>query len=234
MKRLRVGLVVIDTLSRNLAGGDENGPDDMGAFVGNLDRIRDATGAHAAVIHHGPKTGDGPRGHSSLVGAADAIIKAAKAGDGTRTATVTDAKDDPSNQAMVFRLQVEELSTDEDDDPRTTCLVEELPGRTGAAASPEQPKLSSAARVAIDRLHPVMAEHSAPLPVGPGFPSAALRGVPEERWRTAFYDAKPGVKQDTRLKAFDRASEKLIAEHLVGTHAGWVWPVRPPPDNPDI
>ncbi|MCF8483447.1 MAG: helicase RepA family protein [Rhodospirillum sp.] len=38
-------LVVIDTLARAMAGGNENASEDMGALVGNLDVIRDALGA---------------------------------------------------------------------------------------------------------------------------------------------------------------------------------------------
>ena len=37
-----VALVVIDTLSRAMSGGDENGAKDMTAFVANLDAIRHA------------------------------------------------------------------------------------------------------------------------------------------------------------------------------------------------
>ena len=39
-------LLVIDTLSRAMAGGDENSSTDMAQFVANVDRIRDATKSH--------------------------------------------------------------------------------------------------------------------------------------------------------------------------------------------
>jgi AAA domain-containing protein len=41
-----VTLVIIDTLSRAMAGGDENSSEDMGEFVMNVDRLRAETGAH--------------------------------------------------------------------------------------------------------------------------------------------------------------------------------------------
>jgi RecA-family ATPase len=62
-----VALIVIDTLSRAMAGGNENSPDDMGKFVANCDRLRLAAKAHVLVIHHaGKDEGRGARGHSLL------------------------------------------------------------------------------------------------------------------------------------------------------------------------
>lgn len=69
-------LVVIDTLSRALAGGDENSSADMGAFVKRCDEIRAATGAALHVIHHaGKNTAKGARGHSLLRAAVDTEIE---------------------------------------------------------------------------------------------------------------------------------------------------------------
>jgi AAA domain len=64
--------VIIDTVARALAGGDENSPADMGAFVKNCDQIRTMTGAHLAAVHHTPKANPRVmRGHGSLLGAVD-------------------------------------------------------------------------------------------------------------------------------------------------------------------
>src|SRR5204862_79157 len=57
---MRVELIVIDTLSRVMAGGNENQPDAMGAFVRNIDRLRAATGAAVLIVHHSRK--DASRG----------------------------------------------------------------------------------------------------------------------------------------------------------------------------
>ena len=81
-KELRCILIVVDTLSRALSGGDENAPGDMGRFIANMDLIREQTGAHVAIVHHlakGEKTS--PRGHSSLLGAADTSVKVEKRKD---------------------------------------------------------------------------------------------------------------------------------------------------------
>ncbi len=134
----RAALVVVDTLNRVIAGGDENSSADMGALIRNLDHIRARTGAHVMVIHHGTKSGGStPRGHGSLIGAADAIIEVSADDEGNRKAAITDAKDDASGKAIAFHLEVVELGADDDGDMRTTCLVEELGETAARARSPK-------------------------------------------------------------------------------------------------
>jgi hypothetical protein len=73
---VRVEMVVLDTLSRALSGGDENSPIDMGMLVKHFDLIRAATGAHFLVVHHsGKDVAKGARGHSILKGATDTEIE---------------------------------------------------------------------------------------------------------------------------------------------------------------
>src|SRR5690606_41941058 len=64
-KRAPLKLIVIDTLSRVIAGGDENGPVDMTAFIKNVDRIRRATGAHIMIVHHTGKDAARSEEHTS-------------------------------------------------------------------------------------------------------------------------------------------------------------------------
>ncbi|MBB3980115.1 hypothetical protein GGQ64_005362 [Rhizobium azooxidifex] len=79
---LPLRLVVVDTLARSLGGGDENSAQDMGAFIRNIDLIREETGATTMVIHHtGKDENRGARGHSSLFGAADTEILVRKDGE---------------------------------------------------------------------------------------------------------------------------------------------------------
>ena len=62
-----VKLVIIDTLSRALSGGNENSPDDMGNLVKHLDKIRHTLKTHLCIIHHsGKDRAKGARGHSLL------------------------------------------------------------------------------------------------------------------------------------------------------------------------
>ena len=67
-------LIVIDTLSRSMVGGDENNQKDMGLFVHACDVIRERLDCAVIVVHHTGKTGDNERGSSVLRGAADMMI----------------------------------------------------------------------------------------------------------------------------------------------------------------
>ena len=69
-------LVIVDTLARAMAGGDENLAKDMGKFVGNVDAIRAATDATCDIIHHtGKDKAKGARGSSSLRAATDTELE---------------------------------------------------------------------------------------------------------------------------------------------------------------
>jgi RecA-family ATPase len=68
----KVILVNIDTVSRALAGGDENSSKDMGAIVNTTSRLQETTGAHVQWVHHIPVDGgERLRGHGALLGALD-------------------------------------------------------------------------------------------------------------------------------------------------------------------
>ena len=105
-------LILIDTVSRALAGGDENSPKDMGSLVGNLGLIQEATGAHVAVLHHIPADGSQRlRGHGALLGACDTTIKVESLA-GCRTATVDKVNDGPDGERVTFDLKSVELHFD--------------------------------------------------------------------------------------------------------------------------
>ena len=72
---IRPKLIFIDTLSRSMAGGDENAQKDMSLVVENLEAIQKATGAAVVIIHHTTKTGRGYRGSSVMEGALDMMIE---------------------------------------------------------------------------------------------------------------------------------------------------------------
>ena len=115
-----VGLVVIDTLSRAMSGGNENSPEDMGALVVNIDAIRAATKATVLLIHHsGKDTAKGARGHSLLRAAVDTEIELIATDEGARTMRVTKQRDMESGAAFGFRLDVVTVGYD----PETTEAV---------------------------------------------------------------------------------------------------------------
>lgn len=114
-KNRGVELVVIDTLNRGLAGGDENSPTHMGQVVMAAEKLQSA-GAAVLVIHHTGWNGEF-RGHSSVPGAADRMIKVAKADDGTIWLRNTKSKDSEEFQPIPLRLKVVQLPWD------TSCVL---------------------------------------------------------------------------------------------------------------
>lgn len=118
-------LVVLDTMSRAMAGADENKPADMTAAVAAIDAVRAATGAHVAVVHHsGKDEARGSRGHSSLRAAVDTEIEIIRPeGQAVSTARVTKQRDLPFGPPMPYTLRVVELGTNRRGKPITSCVV---------------------------------------------------------------------------------------------------------------
>lgn len=102
-------LLDLDTVSRALAGGDENSSVDMGKFVGNLDRLRELTGAALHAVHHsGKNTAKGARGHSLLRAATDTEIEVADF-------TISCRKQRDQEFAEDLRFRYEPVEIGEDD-----------------------------------------------------------------------------------------------------------------------
>jgi hypothetical protein len=100
----RVVLIVVDTLSRALAGGDENSPKDMGAIVNSTAVLQEKTEAYVLWVHHMPHDGDRMRGHGALLGAMDTTLHVVKGAAG-RTATVVKANDSDEGESVTFDLE---------------------------------------------------------------------------------------------------------------------------------
>ena len=130
LKRLHPGqpvLVVIDTLSQAIPGGDENSSQDMTTLIRNIQKTRDLTGAGFMLVHHAGKDNTkGARGHSSLSGAAATEIEVASDGD-ERAAYVRKQRDYRGGEKFEFSLDVVVVGKDEDGDDVTTCVVNHGP-----------------------------------------------------------------------------------------------------------
>jgi KaiC/GvpD/RAD55 family RecA-like ATPase len=146
-------VVIIDTVSRALAGGNENAPDDMGAFVTALDAMRDSLACTVIVVHHiGKDSSRGGRGHSLLHCAVDTEIEVERCDD-ISLARVTKQRDGPGGAEYGFRLKPVVLGMDEDHDVVTSCVVE----REGI---PDKKRvLGMRAQDALELLNRLMAQH---------------------------------------------------------------------------
>lgn len=85
-------MVIIDTMARSMPGADENAPAPMSQAIEAMDAIRKVTRAAIVIVHHTPKDGSTPRGHSSLLGAVQTSIKVSMT-EGTISLSVEKQKD---------------------------------------------------------------------------------------------------------------------------------------------
>ena len=123
-----VRLVIIDTMARAMAGGDENSGKDMGLAVETIDAVKLRTGAHVCVIHHcGKDAARGARGHSSLRAAIDTEIEVVHADPQIkyRTATVVKQRDLSTIPPLCFSLDPVEVGRNRRGKPITSCVVKE-------------------------------------------------------------------------------------------------------------
>jgi len=112
-------LIVVDTLSRAMAGGDENSSIDMGALVKNCDDIREATKAHLMLVHHaGKDRAKGARGHSLLRAATDSELEIVNSRIVTRK-----QRDLEFAQDIAFSLKHVDLGVDAAGAPQGSAVV---------------------------------------------------------------------------------------------------------------
>jgi hypothetical protein len=218
-----VRLVVVDTLARAMAGGNENAPDDMGALVLNMDAIRAATKTCVMFIHHsGKDQAKGARGHSSLRAAIDTEIEVvAEEASEAKTATVVKQREMKKGDVFPFTLRVIELGANQHDEVVTTCLVDYGVDQAPGGASDRSRRLRGHTKRALEVLADLVNTSGQSGHIGT--PAGAL-SVPDKWWRERFYErAMPGAEPEARKKAFQRASMDLLNAHRVGFEKGRVW-----------
>jgi hypothetical protein len=218
-----VALVVVDTLNRAMAGGNENAPEDMGAVIANAKRIQEATGAAVLFVHHsGKDASKGSRGHSSLKGAADLEIEVIADDGGNRTATIVKVKDGEDGAAIGFRLVPVDLgpSADPDADPderETSCIVE-------PADVPKATRKPVRRDVALDALRETVAEFGERTPGTSTIPPG-VRAVTLDQWKARWalrtgYDDASGLS--VRVN-FHKDKDALLKAGAIAISKPYVW-----------
>lgn len=165
-------LIVIDTLSRIMAGGDENNAADMTALIRNIDGIRAATGAHVMLVHHtGKDVARGARGHSSLRAATDTEIEVGN-DNGARAAMVTKQRDHQGGETFAFALKSVSLGNDQDGDEVTSCVVEAQEDEGAQHGKSARKGIGGNQKIIADTFDQMLAE-------GMGRPNPGGVGLPE-------------------------------------------------------
>ena len=121
---VKPGAIAIDTMSASLGGGEENSTGTQ-LFLANARDLSNRFEAAVVAIHHPPRDGANPRGHSSLEGNADGIIRFDRdeSGELATTLTVEKLKDEEHNFSLKMRLARIVIGHDEDGDEISTLVV---------------------------------------------------------------------------------------------------------------
>ena len=221
----KVVLIVIDTISRALCGGDENSPKDMGSIVAATSRLQTDTAAHVLWIHHVPLDGsDRLRGHGALLGAMDTTISVVKSANGVRAATVVKANDSEEGECVAFTLESVTIGTDADGNETTAPIVVPADGAAVARPAKGEARLTKATQIALRALTEAIDEQGSPAPASNHIPASA-RTVTVDAWRQQAYRRGISTSEEDRAKqqAFKRASEHLIGTNRVGIWDSFVW-----------
>lgn len=137
---LPVGLLIFDTFAKLIAagGGDEDKARDQGRLFANIQRVKNLTSCHVALVGHtGKDETRGPRGSNAILGDVDMLVTIS--GEATKTATVTKANDAPEGPLFSFKSETHDFGTDEDGDPITVNIVvqaDEAPKQNASKWSP--------------------------------------------------------------------------------------------------
>jgi hypothetical protein len=126
--RMRVRLIVVDTLNRVSGGIDENAAGPMGQVFNEITRIAEEVGAAVIVLHHNANGRKGKmRGSSAVPASADVLMSLEVISADVREAKITAANDVPEGQRFRYRLEQIELAPASDDrDAEYTVVMQPI------------------------------------------------------------------------------------------------------------
>jgi len=202
------GLIVVDTLHRNMGEGDENSAADLAMFLASVDQlIRLPLGCTILVVHHsGLSNPDRSRGSSSLRAALDAEFSLKIIGD-MRVLTCTKSKDHEPPAPVTLAANVIELPPPWVDEGETMTSLVLTP--TGVVHRPQQ-KFTGAALTALNALRKLAGGETG-------------ERVSVDDWRKEFYATHPAENNDARQKAFKRATKALTEAGQVLYRDDFAW-----------
>jgi archaellum biogenesis ATPase FlaH len=194
----RPSLIVVDTLAMAFPGLEENDAQAMSRVIA-VGRQLAEHGAAVIFIHHGTKAdGSTPRGHSVFNGALDVSMHLAKADEGIIRGTLKKNKRGTTERDIAFRIRVEHFGEDEDGDPITAAVAEELTGIEAA----QSPKLSATQKAALTLLKRLEADGTV---TNEGWAEVASEG----------FDVSQSEDAKNRRDVFRRARTSLAQKGLI-------------------
>lgn len=209
--------IIVDTLSRALAGGDENSPVDMGQIVKAADIIRSETGAHFSYVHHsGKDAARGARGHSLLRAATDTEIEVASG-----VIKATKQRDMECGAEFGFALVDEMLGDDASGRAIKSAVVEWSATPSAKGEKPKRP-VPAGQRLLMTVVGEALDESGKDVRPAADWP--IVRAVAEQHARSRYFDriaAQPREGEtkrqlfDRQRKSFERSLEAALRMKLL-------------------
>lgn len=217
-------LIIIDTLARNMGGGDESSNADMGRFINNVDvMLRTRFDTAVLFVHHtGWTQSDRSRGASALPAALDHEFRIEHKDDDTRELTFTKMKESEIPPPLAFTLKQVPLAGwhDEDGELMTSAVLVEV---APSERKPKRPKVTQREGLALEDLRAACSAIPLDTPVPTPTNTA---GTTMDAWReTVYARTLAGMVGDSRRKAFTRLAEGMLSKGLIGVQGYIVWPL---------
>lgn len=159
-------LIVFDTLGRSMEGGKEKDNDDFHTVAASMDKLRKATGATVAVVHHEGHDGKLPRGASAMLCDLDTVIRVVRTNKGSAVEVRCEAQRDAA-MFETINLRAELVTMPAGD---TSLVMRDGTAPTPTAkrtTAPKLPRAESQTLRACDRLReqgqPITPANVAPL-----------------------------------------------------------------------
>lgn len=217
-----LALIVVDTLSRALAGGDENSSTDLGRMVKISDAIVEQTGAHVCLIHHSGKDASrGARGHSLLRAAVSTEIELTRT-EGISFATATKQRDQEPAEPFAFQLDSVELGFDQDGDPVTTAVVKAA-SADDAQEAKQKKRPSGRNQLTIwNAFKQLRADNvGQPNPGGTGWPEGGKYWCISADQLRDF--ARGQMNTANNRSAYDKALDSLLGSGMMAINHNQIW-----------
>ena len=229
-----VSLIVIDTLARAMAGGEENSGQDMGVLVHHGDMIKAVTGAHICFVHHsGKDKALGARGHSSLRAAVDTEIEVSRGeGDNYSTVKVVKQREMDTKDPAYFRLQPVTLGINKYNEEVTSCVVEAVHADDIPAKGEKRESLNAPETMVFDSICNTMISHSREVIIQTGQPP--VRAIDYNELRLELHRSGIAGMLDngsTDLETLDQRTKQrtqqarlaLRKKNKIGFNDHWIW-----------
>ena len=224
-KHGKIELIIIDTLSRAMAGGNENAPEAMTSYISCSDSLAIHGQCSVLTVHHSGKAGNeaGARGHSSLRAATSTEIELdVDETTGIRFARATKQRDIATNKEFAFELQTVELGKDEDGDSVTSCYILPVSDERKAEA---KVKLSPNEKVLVECFTQLWGEQiGKENPGGAGWPQSGTRWCISEDDLKEHYYGK--VTTGNQRQSYKRARDGLLKKGEMSINEGFLWLAR--------